>query len=263
MTATLPKAGLFRAHHFGYAPTGADGNSPHYPTVHAIYFKDTTINLRWHHPNPGYVTTFGVEVSLTPDFSDPVFIYEATMQADTQVTFTDAGENDRRRYWRWRWSADSGTTWSRWSRVGSYWLNTDGAENISISRNSIMMINPDPVTDRFPFEIFPLYSIQQSHIYRLKDRNRLGTLVSEYETLKGKVGLSFDNQRWMNEVEFSEARRFNEEVKTFFLAMFHDFKFGEPVPNIWKVQYDTDPLLTMIGAGRQDMLVGSLSFSEV
>ena len=258
MSATLFNAGLFNAKHFGFTPVGG-GVAPSYPVVHAVYFNTTTITLKWH--NAGIYNKYELQVSLVPDFLTT--IVDNITLVDNNATFTDSSTNDARRYWRWRGSSDGGTTWARWSRVASYWLNTSAAQSVSLARNSWMVINPSPNTDLYLFQMFPFYKTLQQHQYRIRERNRLGTIVSEYITLKGNVQMGFDESRWLKPVEFSEARRFNETIKTFFVAMFHDYEFGEPVPNIWKAQFQDDPDLSMFNAGRQDMLIGNLVFTEV
>lgn len=258
MSATLLNAGLFNAKHYGFSPIGG-GAAPTYPTTHAIYFNTTSITLKWH--NSGTHNLFELQVSLLPDFS--VLIRDDATITDVSTTFTDSSTNDARRFWRWRGSSNSGTTWGRWSRVGSYWLNTSGAESVTIPRNTFILINPSPVTDRFLFEMFPFHKTVPAIQYRLRSRNRLGTLLSEYITIKDSIQLGFDETRWLRALEFSEARRFNETVKTCYLAIFHDYDPGEPVPNIWKVQFDSDPDLSMFVAGRQGMLIGNLTFTEV
>lgn len=257
MSATLFNAGLFNAKHFGWSPPG--GIAPAYPTSHAIYFNTTSVTLKWH--NKEGFSTYELQVSLTPDFLAP--FKDTTGITDNNSTFTDSAANGVRRYWRWRGSFDGGATYARWSRVGSYWLDTTAAQSITIPRNSWMLINPSPNTDTYLFQIFPFYKTIPQIQYRTRTRNRLGTLLSEYITIKVSVQMGFDETRWLKAVEFSEARRFNETVKTFFVAMFHDYEFGEPVPNIWKVQFDTDPDLSMFVSGRQDMIVGNLVFTEV
>lgn len=260
MSATLFARGLFRANHFGYVYP-VDGTPPSYPLSQAIYFNNTNISLQWHNTGPGLYNQYEVQVSLLPDFSTTIL--DSTSVTDNRITFVDSGTNDARRYWRWRGSADSGANYDRWSRVGSYWLNTAGAQNVSITRNSWMLINPSPVTDKYPFSIFPIYKTIPQHQYRIRSRNRVGTLLSEYITIKASIQFSFDPTRWLTSEEFSEARRFNETVKTFYLAIFNDYNFGEPVPNIWKVQFESDPDLSMFVAGRQGLLVGNLIFMEV
>lgn len=257
-SATLFGRSLFSQKFFGYTPAG--GISPAYPIVHAVYFASTSITLAWR--NPIGANLFQCQVSLNADFSG-TDVYNSAVLTLNGTTFTDGSTNDARRFWRWRWSADSGTTWSRWSHAGSYWMNTSGAENVSIVRNSFAFINPSPVTDRFPFEIFPMYKVQPQNIYRVRERNRLGTLLSEYITTKQFVDMDFDDQRWLESAEVAELRRFGQAVRTFYLAMFHDHELGDPVPNIWKVQFVSDPNVSLFNAGRQDMFTGTLSFEEV
>lgn len=242
----------------GYAPAG--GVSPTYPTVHAVYFKSTSITLTW-----GLVTNanaYQIEVCERPDFSGSLMVNASGLTVH-QHAFTDTGTNDGKRWWRWRYSLDGGTSYSVWSEVGSYWLNTAGAENVNLSYNTWALINPSPVTDRYVLRNFPMYAIKQSHLYRIRERNRLGTMLSEYITLKGTVQLDFSERNYVDAEGFFQLRRFNEEVKTFFLATFKNNIFNITVPNIWKVQFESDPEMSMLAAGRQDLYVGSLNFQEV
>lgn len=240
---------------YGYEPGfGAD-----YPTSHAIFFNNTSITLTW--GSVSWANSYQLQVSLVPDFSTTIL--STLVTTGHTHTFTDSGTNDRRRYWRWRPSADAGSTYDAWSEVGSYWLNTTGLENVSIPLNTWCLINPSLVTDRYTFEMFPIYTVTQNHIFRTRSRNRLGAMLSEYVTLKGRINFSFDQNRWISIEEFSEIRRFHESVKTFYLALFRDGGIELPVPNIWKVQLETDPSFSMLAAGRQDLMIGSLTFEEV
>lgn len=243
---------------YGFAPAG--GVSPTYPTTHAIYFATASITLKW-----GLVTNanaYQIQVATTPDFSGTLIV-NATGLTIHQHAFTDTGTNDTKRWWRWRYSFDGGTSYNAWSEVGSYWVNTGGAENVNLSIDTWGVINPSPVTDRYVLQDFPMYAIKQSHLYRVRERNRLGTLLSEYITLKGSIQLAYQATSYLSAAGFFEFRRFNEEVKTFFLGTFKRNVATGATPNIWKVQYETDPELSMLAAGRQDLYVGTLNFMEV
>lgn len=257
-TATLPGRGAYGRNLYGFAPAG--GVSPTYPTQLAIYFKTTSITLEW-----GLVTGatgYKLQVASTPDFSGTLLV-NTTSNNGRQHIFTDSGTNDTKRWWRWAASLDSGASYLPWSEVGSYWINTGGAQNVTLPRNVWGLINPSDVTDVTELHDFPMYLTKQAHLYRVRDRNRLGTLLSEYVTLKGAIQLGYDNTTYMDVVGFREMRRFNEVIKTFFLCTFKDNAIGFPTPNIWKVQFESDPELTMLAAGRQDLYTGSLSFMEV
>ncbi len=110
---------------YGFAPPG--GVTPTYPTQHAIYFATTSITLIW-----GLITNanaYQLQVSENPDFSGTLMVNQ-TLLTEHKYDFTDTGTNDGKRWWRWRYSLDGGTTYSQWSEVGSYWMNTNGAENV-------------------------------------------------------------------------------------------------------------------------------------
>lgn len=258
MSATLFNRSQFNTRHFGFTPLG--GVSPNYPVQQVILFITTSITLTW--TNPPLANLFQIQVSLTPDFTGSDIQNDATLNVNTK-TFTDSGTNGAKRYWRWRWSADSGTTWGRWSHVNSYWLDTTAAQAVTVTRNTWMLINTSPTTDRYTFEIFPMYRETPQNLYRVRNRNRLGTLLSEYITNKGMVDMNFDEQRWMNSEEIAELRRFGTAVRTFYLATMHDHTLGFPVARIWKAQFVGDPEMGMFNAGRQDMFTGTLSFEEV
>ena len=260
MTAAALNYGrnAYGGNYYGYLPAG--GVSPTYPTTHAIYFNTTSITLQW-----GLVTNanaYQIQVSSTPDFSGTLLINVSGITFHS-YSFTDAGVNDSKRWWRWRYSLDGGTSYSRWSEVGSYWVNTNGAESISLPRNQWALINPSPVTDRYLLQDFPLYAIKQEHQYRVRERNRLGTLLSEYITLKSAIQLLYRPDIFLGADGFYEIRRFNEEVKTFFIATFKSAQINIPTPNIWKAQFTVDPDLSMLTAGRQDLYVGTLNLMEV
>lgn len=256
--ALFPGRNYLGQNYPGFAPAG--GISPTYPTTHAVYFKTTAITLTW--GLVSQVNAYQLEVSTTPDFSGTLLINVAGLTVHS-YSFTDTGTNDSKRWWRWRYSYDGGTSYNRWSEVGSYWVNTSGAQNINLSRNIWGLINPSPVTDKYLLQDFPLYGIVKSHLYRVRERNRLGTLLSEYITMKETIQFDYTTECYLGADGFFELRRFNEEVKTFFLATFKSTSFLTPTPNIWKVQFDSDPALSMLTSGRQDLYVGTLNFMEV
>jgi len=224
-----------------------------YPTWHYVYFITTSISLDWARVSGA---TYNIQVSSTPDFSGTLMVDTAV--AGSGHTFTDTGTNDTKRWWRWQVVGEKA-----WREIGSYWLNTSGANNISVGRNIWKMFDPDDVTDIYILPLFPNYQIVKSNIDRLKTRNRLGTLLSEYLTSKSSLMLDYTQNGYMKHVQFREHRRFNEEIKTLFITTFKDSDDEMPVPNIWKVQYQSDPALTMISHGRQDLMTGSINFEEV
>lgn len=223
-----------------------------------VFKNDTAITLDW--ASVSGSTNYHIQVSETPDFNG-ILTHEDTALVPSTVTFTDGGTNDSRRYWRWRSSADGGTTWTEWSEVGSYWLNTSGGSDISLD-NEWALINPSNVADQYILPCFPLYTVQKNLIERLKTRNRLGTLLTDYVTVKDNITLSFDQNSWITHEQMRAFYRFHTEVKTFFLATMKSNGIDD-VPNIWKVQFTGDPSLSMIAAGRQDILTGEMTLEEV
>ena len=221
---------------------------------HAIYFITTSIVLDW--ASVLHVTSYQIQVSETPDFSGTLMI-DTTVSASIH-SFTDTGTNDTKRWWRWRaFSAGA------WSEVGSYWINTAGANKVNASHNEWKMFDPDDVTDLYILPLFPNSTITNQNINRFKARNRLGTLLSEFLTIKAVVDLNYPDNVFITHVQFTEHRRFNEEIKTLFIATYKDNDVADPVPNIWKVQYAVDPVLSMLAAGRPDLMVGAINFEEV
>lgn len=243
----------------GIVPVG--GVSLTYPTTHAVYFASRNITLKW-----GLITNanaYHLQVCANPDFSAP-FIYDQTLLDVHKASFTDNGADDAKRYWRWRYSLDGGASYGFYSEVGSYWMNTAGTEDVNLSPvDTWALINPSPVTDRYLLPDFPLYSIAQKHLFRIRERNRLGTLLSEYITQKGTIQLVYNSSTYLTAQAFFEIRRFNEQVKTFFIATFKRSISTLATPNIWKVQFDTDPELAMFAPGRQDLFAGTLNLTEV
>ncbi len=143
-------------------------------------------------------------------------------------------------------------------------MNTSGAENVNLSPvDTWALINPSPVTDRYLLPDFPIYAIKQQHLYRIRERNRLGTMLSEYITQKATIQIVYNQNTYLSAQAFFEFRRFNEQVKTFFLATFKRSISTLATPNIWKVQFDTDPELAMFATGRQDLYAGTLNLTEV
>lgn len=236
----------------GFAP---DANI----TSHAVYFKETSIRLRW---NPvDLADRYNVQVSLNPDFSGDDVENEVT--ADTFLEFTDSDVNDAKRYWRWRWSRDGGASYSEWMGIGSYWLNTGGALNVSVALNKLMLINPENVTDRRYLGTFPIMSVQPQVFNRVFARNRLGALLSEYVTMKAMITCAFGDEKFLQPDTMRLVRRFHEEVKTFFIAGFWEQEPGNPIANIWKVQLFEDPVYVFAEPNRHDIIEAEMKFTEV
>lgn len=219
---------------------------------------DTAIELEWTAISGANV--YWLQVSLTPDFSD--LVYDENAVASTPHAFTDDEENDRKRYWRWSYSTDAGVTWSEWSEVSSYWLNTSASANVSLTSNRFTLINPNSVTDRFLIETLPVFSIQNQFIDKFPIRNRLGELLSEYVDIKSEIRMAFADTRLIRAESVRAIHRFNQTVKTFFVAL--KFNNGQDdIVNIWLVEMIESPLFTPVAMSRGDLFEGEILFTEV
>jgi hypothetical protein len=228
-------------------------------SANSVLFKTASVQLSWN--SVATATKYHLQVSSTPDFSASLIVDDATLTNPTK-TFTDSGSDNAKRYWRWRYTTDGGTTWQEWSEIGSYWILLAAANEVTLAADEWRLINPDDVTDYYTFDVFPLYSVLNENIYRARERNRLGTLLSEYVTNKAKIALAFSGDNFIFHPQFQAFRRFNESIKTFFLACYISNETDD-VQKIWKVQFESDPSITMIAAGRPGVLTGSVSFMEV
>ncbi len=227
--------------------------------TNSVLSNDTSITLDW--ADVSGANLYHLQVASTPDFSGSLISEDSALASSTK-TFTDGGADNTKRWWRWRSSADSGTTWTAWNEVGSYWLYTSASADITLAVNTWAMFKPSAVSDIYTFDLFPFYDVIPENQRRVRTRNRTGTLLSEYITIKDKVTFDLSDTRFIFHKQMREFRRFNTEIKTFFLATYK-YNGVDYVPNIWKVQFGSDPDLTMMAAGRQDLFVGSLDFMEV
>src|SRR3990167_6238375 len=221
--------------------------------ANSVLSNDTSITLDW--ADVSGANRYHLQVAVVPDFSGTLTVDDNTLVVSTK-TFTDGGANDTKRWWRWRYSTDAGTTWSTWSEVGSYWLNTGASADVTLSSGSWAIFDPDAVSDLFTLDDYPVYSVLPEIIYRAKTRNRLGELLSEYVTTKDMISLDFSDTVFVVHRQMREFRRFNTEVKTFFLATYKT-NGVDNVPNIWKVQFTEDPDWAMLDAGREDHFIGT------
>jgi len=225
---------------------------------HGILFTTTDIILDWTQIDEA--TSYQVQVSLFPDFrstfvdvSAPFAFYE----------FTDLQTNNRKRYWRYRpYNALNGY-FQPWSEVGSYWLDTTAAQPITLDRGTWAMADPADTTDIYEFDLFPMFTITPTNLYRIQARNRVGNLLSEFLTIKWNMQLRFTGNQFISHPQLDEFRRFHNDIRTFYLCAYKDGKWHTPMPHIWKVEFTQDPTMTMIAAGRQDLLEGTLTFTEV
>ena len=225
--------------------------------TNSVFCNDTAITLDW--ADVSGANLYHLQVSLKPNFAST--IVNDTALAVSTKSFADSGANNAKRYWRWRYSTDGGTTWSRWSEVGSYWLDTGGAGDVTLSQGKWSMFDPDSVTDIFTFDDYPMYAITPSRINRIKARNRQGDLLSEYLTTKAIIEMEFDDSHFMTHRQKREGDRFDAEIRTFFLAVYRSNGI-DYVPNVWKVEFSEDPATSMLAAGREDYFTGSWKFEE-
>lgn len=228
-----------------------------------VFKNDTAIVLDW--PDVTNADRYQVQVNLNADFSGSDIENDATLAVSTH-SFVDGGAGDKKRYWRWRHSTDTGATWNAWSPVASYWLDTSESQDQSISDGGWRMFDEDDVSDFFTLIDIPLHAITPRHIRRFWDRNRAGELLSEYLTVKEKIEFDFSRKRYMDQRQASEFYRFDTEIKTFFLgAMIKTEHYSAEWyrPLIWKVQFGNNPDLEMLAAGRPELFTGRVAFEEV
>lgn len=221
--------------------------------------NDTSIVLDW--ADVSGADRYHLQVALYPDFSGVLLEDDNTLAVSTK-SFTDGGADAQKRWWRWRYSTNTGTTWSEWRDVASYWLDSTAAGDVTVANGKFAMFDPDLVTDIFTWTEYPNYTVRPLNINRAKVRNRLGELLSEYLTTKDMISLDFDDTRYMAAELHAALVRFHVEIKTFYLGSMR-YNGVDYIPNIWLVQFVDDPELTMVASGREDLLVGTLELEEV
>jgi hypothetical protein len=230
------------------------------PSYANVLFNQTSIQLDW--AQVPAASNYRVQVSLFPDFRTN-FIDDSTLVV-SQHTFTDSQVNNAKRYWRWQpLLAPGPVAVEPWSEIGSYWLDTGAAEEITLPRDVWAIFDADDVTDYYELELFPIYTIVPANLYRAQERNRLGELLSEFLTVKNEIALSFTGQQYVTHGMLNEFRRFHNTLRTFYLATYKDGEWHRPMPNIWRVQFTQDPMMSMIAAGRGDLVAGNLTMTEV
>lgn len=234
---------------------GIDAN----PTLNqVVLFNTTSIDLNWAAVVGAY--TYDIQVSLFPDF---LTNFHTATVASSDHTFTDSATDNRKRYWRVRPKNSLGNYMEPWGEVASYWLDTSAAKEINLSRNTWGLATIDDTTDLYVMDLTPVYMVMPMNLFRFKARNRLGELISETLTVKDNITLSFERDQMVLHTQMDEFQRFNNINLTFYLVAFKDGLCERPFPHIWKAQFMNDPVLTMIGAGRPDLLQGTLNFEEV
>ncbi len=224
-----------------------------------VFKNDVAITLDW--ADVSGANLYHVQVTLEPDFSAPLIVDDNALAVSTK-SFNDTGADDGKRYWRWRSSANGGTTWSEWSEIGSYWLNTAGSADISLSSDEWVIFDPDTLTDLYRLPEFPTWRILDANMFRVKDRNRLGELLSEWYANKALIELEYTDRNFVSHEHMRAQKRFNLEIKTFFLAV-KKSNGVDYVPHIWKVQFTEDPASSMLAVGRGDFFTGTYRYEEV
>jgi hypothetical protein len=224
-----------------------------------VLYNQRSISLDWNTVEGAKF--YQIQVSLYPDFRAP--IVDVSIQ-ESDYQYTDSAADNAKRYWRWRPSVSSGTDWLQpWSEVGSYWLDTSATEEIDIPQSQWALIAIDNSTDIYFFDISPIYTIIARNIYRFQGRNRAGTLLSEFLTVKDDLTLTFQGAQYIIHSHMDEFERFNNTKRTFYVANYANWKQGEPIGHIWKVECTDDPTFTMIAAGRPDIVRGQVTLIEV
>jgi hypothetical protein len=198
---------------------------------------------------------------MFPDFRSN-FIDISIQESDYQ--FTDIQTDNAKRWWRWRPSVTSGADFLQpWSEVGSYWLDSSASSEIEIPEGYWATFDKDNASDIYFFDLAPTYQIVPRNLYRYQGRNRVGTLLSEFSTIKDDITLVFSGGQFIVHAQMDELERFNNTKRTFFLGNYSIWKHGEPMANIWKVEFTDDPTFMMIAAGRPDLLRGTVTLTEV
>lgn len=240
-------------------PWNGQGNKTTISGDVKVFYNQTSITLDWGTvPGAKY---YQLQVSLFPDFRSN-FI-DVSLQ-ESVYTFTDLQTNDAKRWWRWIPSVTAGADFLQpWSEVGSYWLNTGGAGEIKVPEGYWMVFDKDNVNDFYFFDLIPQFQIIPRNIYRFQGRNRSGTLLTEFLTVKDDISLYFVGGQYIMHAQMDEFERFNNTKRTFFLANYSIWKHGEPMANIWKVEFTDDPTFKMIAAGRPDLVQGTVTLTEV
>jgi hypothetical protein len=227
--------------------------------TNSVLANDTSITLDW--ADVTSANLYHLQVGTKPDFSGSLIQNDSTLAVSTKA-FTDTGADDAKRYWRWRYSTDAGATWSEWSEVGSYWLDTGASADVTLSTGQWALFDPDAVTDRYVLPDYPVYSVLDEQYNRAKERNRQGDMLTEWYASKAIISFMFEDTLYITHEHMRALKRFNCEVKTFFLATYKT-NGVDSVPNIWKVVFSEDPQLTMMAPGRQDFFTGEVIFEEV
>lgn len=227
-------------------------------TTNAAIAGDGSITLDW--ADVSGANLYSIQVSLYPDFR--VCLSSDDALAASTHTYADTGTDDAKRYWRWRYSSNGGSTWSKWSEVGSFWINSGAADEFVPTAGKTYLVEPDDPTDYVEFAVFPMFSVVPMMLNRVRERNRAGELLSEYLTTKDRILMEFSEECYVQHEQGREIVRFHNEIKTFFIvASVYDGLVY--TTRTWKVQFTEDPEMSMVASGRTDLLVGSLEAEEV
>lgn len=250
--------GLINSAEFNSIGINGSSSASGIPEEHKIIYNQTSIALNWS-PFESAVSYF-IQVSLYPDFRTN---FVDTSVSLSEYSFTDSQPSGQKRYWRWAPTVNGSELFAPWSEVGSYWLDTALSAEVTLQRNEWALANPDDMLDVREFDQFPTYVAVKRNLYRYQERNRRGELLSEFLTVKGLITLNFTGQQFLEHSDLDEIERFHNDFRTFFLVAYKDGKQDNPMPHVWLVELSTDPSFSMISAGNQMYLQGSLTFDEV
>lgn len=223
----------------------------------AAITNDSTPTLDW--ADVSGANKYHIQVSLYPDFS--VLEDDDNTLAASTYTCGALSTDNRKYYWRWRSSADGGTTWGAWSTRYSFWYYS--SFSATKTPTTWMFVAPTPTTlaDFYTFAIFPEYRIDEQNLMRAQRRNLAGDLIIEHN-LQPKAMITLMHEgAFINEAQRNEILRFYHMRSTFFLITAIN-NGTEAVENVWKCQFAEPPVFNQLAAGRTDYFRTTLVLEE-
>ena len=149
-------------------------------------------------------------------------------------------------------------SWGAWSQIWSFWL--DSSMLTTVTPTAWTLVDPDEIADAYTFAVQPAYGGSELQVLRGNERNILGDLLTEYTTIRSRVEMSFDDA-YVHYAQASEIMRFYHKRKSVFLIVL-DYNGQDTRENVYKVEFEQEPVFEPLGHGREDYHRGEVIVAE-
>lgn len=215
---------------------------------------DNSLNLDWADVNGA--TKYHCRISKYYDFS--VITHEDTNLASSAYAPTLTGGNSKY-YWQWR--SYIGGVWQKWNEIQSFERVT-GGNDLTVSDSKWLMFEIDERgAYTLQFENAPQYSFVESQLFRTKERNLSGDLLSEYYATKGKIHLEWGENNTISVTEKNQIMRYYNMITDDIYLACALYNGTEYYRKLWKIWFEEEPTESPLD-GNEERFIMTLDLEE-